>query len=63
MTKGILSISNLVDKRPKVICTLSVKGDTLEEISKDAVKKAEEFAQRNKDIVVYDISVKITLWI
>lgn len=63
MANGILSISILIDERPEVIRTFSVKGDTLEELSKDAAKKTKEFAQRNKNIVIYDASVEITLWV
>ena len=63
MVKGTLSISILVDERPKVISTMSVDGNSFAEIEDEAMEKVREFMERNKGLVVCCVSVKVILWV
>lgn len=63
MAKGTLSISILINGRPRVISTALVSGDTFEEIEDEAKKHVREFEVRNKELIVCRASIKVILWV
>ena len=63
MAKGTLSISILINERPRVISTALVGGDTFKEMEDEAEKKVKEFEERNKGLIVCCASVKVILWV
>ena len=62
MVKGTLSISILVDERPRVIRTMFVTGNSFAEIEDEAMEKVRKFEERNKGLVVCCVSLKVILW-
>ena len=63
MVKGTLSISILVNDRPKVVSTMLVAGNSLAEIEDEARERVKEFMERNKGLVICCVSLKVLLWV
>ena len=63
MAKGTLSISILINERPRVISTALVSGDTFKEMEEEAEKQIKEFEERNKKLTVCCASIKVILWV
>ena len=63
MVKGTLSISVMVDGRFRLIHTVWVPGESLEEMRKEAAKEINLFKKMHKKFDIHSPSVQILLWI
>ena len=61
MAQGTLSISIMVNDRPRVVHTVLVAGASFEAIREAAITEINEFERRNEKLVVCDSSVKVIL--